>query len=192
MNRRGVSLIELLVVLVIGGVISGVIVGTLMGQMQITSTQNRTIINQQSIREVLEYMTEEITVAGAGVAEPYISTGETEDFRFVADIDGDGDWDRVRYWRTGTNLLRELATSSDQGVNWTVVSSDIMLQGISTLQFTYLAHGNVAPVDLSEITSVEIRVTQDASHGTTRQTVGKVAQGRMVSRATIRNRLLSN
>ena len=85
LKRRGVSLIELLMVVVIGSAISGAIISALMSQVQLSATQNRTMINSQNLRETLDYMADEVSHAGAGCTEPFIDTANTSELRFVAD-----------------------------------------------------------------------------------------------------------
>src|SRR5688572_30092334 len=124
-DRRGFSLVELLIVLAIGGIIGSAIVTSLLGQMQLSSTQNRTIINQQNLRETLDYMADEVSSIGAGVTEPFIDIADAQELRFVSDIDGDGDWNRVRYYLSAGVLRRQLWSSSDGGGSWTAVSDDV-------------------------------------------------------------------
>ena len=189
-GRAGVSLVELLVVLVIGAAISGAIVTTLMGQMQLSATQNRTMINQQNLRETLDYMADEISNIGAGTTEPFIDTATTTELRFTSDIDGDGSWNRIRYYMNGTTLRRQYWNSTNAGVNWTQVSDDVLLTGVTTLAFTYTQRGNVAPANNNQISMVQVAITQNAAQDTTGVTAGRVATGRMTIRATVRNRML--
>ena len=188
--RRGVSLVELLVVLVIGSLISGAIVTALMSQVQLSATQNRTMINSQNLRETLDYMADEISNIGAGTAEPFIDTASTSELRFTSDIDGDGSWNRVRYYRTGTTLRRQYWNSTNSGVTWTQVSDDVLLTGVSNLTFTYYQRGNSAPASNNQISMVQVAITQNPLQDTTAFNSNKVATGRLTIRATIRNRML--
>lgn len=188
--RRGVSLVELLVVLIIGSVISGAIISALMSQVQLSATQNRTMINSQNLRETLDYMGDEISNIGAGTTEPFISIAGTTELQFVSDIDGDGSWNRVRYYMSGTTLKRQFWSSGDGGATWTDVSDDVLLTGVSSLAFTYYKRGNTAPANNSEISMVQVAVTQSAAQDTTAFNAGRVAQGRLSIRATVRNRML--
>ena len=189
-SRRGMTLIELLVVLVIGSVISGVIVTLLLGEVKLSATQNRTMINQQNLRESLDYMADEIASCGAGTTEPFISTAQAQQLQFISDIDGDGQWNRIKYYMNGTDLKRTLWTSSNQGTSWTQVSDDKLLSGVSNLTFNYYQRGNSTTSNTALITMVEIKITQSAAYNTTGITSGDVATGRMSIKATIRNRML--
>jgi type II secretory pathway component PulJ len=188
--RRGTSLIELLVVIVIGAVISGTIVTVLMSQVQLSATQNRSMINQSNLRETLDYMADEISNIGAGAAEPFIDTADADELQFVSDVDGDGSWNRVRYYMAGTTLRRQFWNSTNGGVTWTQVSDDVLLTGVTELTFTYSKRGNTVAAANSEITLVEVAITQNAAADTTAFNTGRVATGSMAIRATIRNRML--
>jgi len=190
MKRSGTSLVELLVVLVIGSVISGAIITALMSQVQLSATQNRTMINSQNLRETLDYMADEISNIGAGTAEPFIDTATSSELRFTSDIDGDGTWNRVRYYRSGTTLRRTLWTSTNAGVSWTQTSDDVLLTGTSTVAFTYYQRGNTAPANNNAISMVQVAITQNALQDTSAFNQNKVPTGRLTIRATIRNRML--
>jgi prepilin-type N-terminal cleavage/methylation domain-containing protein len=190
MTRRGYSLIELLTALAIGSVITAAIVTLLLGQMQLSSSQNRTMLNGQNLRDTLDYMAEEISVIGHNVQEPYISIAAANDFQFVTDIDGDGNWNRIRYDLNGTNLRRRLWTSTNQGVSWTLVSTDNILRNISAFTFEYYQPGNTTTTVLNDITLVNIKITQNPAGDTTAFNTGHVPTGRLALRTTIRNRLL--
>jgi prepilin-type N-terminal cleavage/methylation domain-containing protein len=189
-RRAGFSLIELLVVVVLLAIVGGAILMALMGQMQLSSTQNRAMINQQNLREALDYMTDEVSSLGGGVTEPFISTATTTEFQFVTDIDGDGQWNRIRYYLSGGNLRRQLWSSANAGTSWTEVSDDVLLANVSSLTFTYFQPGNTTTTVLNNITMVEAKVTQSVAADTTAFNSGRVATGRMAARATIRNRML--
>jgi prepilin-type N-terminal cleavage/methylation domain-containing protein len=190
-KRGGFTLIELLTVIVVGSVITGAIVALLHGQMQLSSTQNRTMLNQQNLRESLDYMADEISTIGAGVDEPFISTAATTEFRFVSDIDGNpANWERVRYFLDNATLRRTLEQSGDSGTTWTAVSTDDMLTGVASLTFTYYAPENVVTTTPADITSVQIRLTQNPNNNTTALNTGRIGTGTMVVRSTLRNRLI--
>ncbi|MDQ3024458.1 MAG: type II secretion system GspH family protein [bacterium] len=189
-KRRGVTMVELLVVIVISTIIGGAIVTTLMGQMRLSTTQNRTMINQQNLREGLDYITDEVSTIGSGVNEPFVSIATAQEFEFNSDIDGDGNWNRVRYYMSGSDLMRQLWTSTNQGGLWTQVSNDVLLSGVTTLTFAYFQAGNTTTTTANSITLVDVQLTQNAGADTTAFTTGQVATGRMAARATIRNRML--
>jgi Tfp pilus assembly protein PilW len=190
LTRRGTSLVELLVVLIIGSAISGAIISALMSQVQLSATQNRTMINSQNLRETLDYMSDEISNIGAGTTEPFIDTATTSELRFTSDIDGDGTWNRIRYYLSSGTLRRTLWTSTNAGVSWTQTSDDVLLKGVSALTFTYAQRGNTAPANNNAISMVTVAITQNALQDTSAFNKNKVAQGRLTIRATIRNRML--
>jgi prepilin-type N-terminal cleavage/methylation domain-containing protein len=189
-KRRGVSLMELLIVVVIGSVICGAIVSALMSQVQLSATQNRTMINSQNLRESLDYMGDEISNIGAGTTEPFIDTATTSELRFTSDVDGDGTWNRVRYYLQGTTLRRQFWNSTNAGTSWTEVADDALMTGVTALVFTYSQPGNTASTTNNDITLIQVALTQDPSVDTTAFNSNRVATGMMSIRATVRNRML--
>jgi type II secretory pathway pseudopilin PulG len=188
--RGGFSLIELVVSMFAGSLVTGAIMTLLLGQMELSSTQNRNIINQQNLRETLAYMKEEISLAGSAVNEPYFTTATATELIFIGDIDGDGSWNRVRYFVDGADLKRTLSNSTNSGGSWTTVSTDVLAAGVESVDFDYFQPGNTATTVPADITSVEIRLVQDVTLNTTAITDGKVAEQEMVTRVSIRNRML--
>jgi prepilin-type N-terminal cleavage/methylation domain-containing protein len=189
-RKAGFSLVELLVVLVIGSLISGAVISALMSQVQLSATQNRTMINSQNLRETLDYMGDEISNIGAGTTEPFIDIANTSELRFTSDIDGNGSWNRMRYYLNGSTLRRQYWNSTNSGITWTQVADDVLLTGVSNLTFTYYQRGNTAPANNNQISMVQVAITQNAGQNATAFSTGRIATGRLTIRATIRNRML--
>lgn len=187
---RGFTLIELMIVTAIGAMIGMSIVAILISQMQLTSTQNRNIVNQQDLRVTLQFMADEIQLMGQGIVEPYVFQADTDEFSFVGDLDGNTDPDLVTYTIVDGALNRVYYTTYDAGVTWTKLGEDDLLNSVQAMSFAYYAVGNAAPTTVGEITSVEIKLTLDPSANATAITTGKVRQQTMVQRITVRNRLL--
>ncbi len=195
MRRRltaplGFSLVEMLIVTAIGAMIGMSIVAILISQMQLTTTQNRNIVNHQDLRVTLQFMADEIQLMGQGFIEPYVFQADTGAFSFVGDLDGNADPDLVTYTVLDNALHRVYRTSTDGGTTWTELGEDDLLQNVATMQFAYYGVGNAAPASVDEITSVEVKLTLDPAMNATSFTTGKVRQQTMVQRITVRNRLL--
>lgn len=188
-RNQGFSLIELLVVAVISLVIGTAIVTALVSQTQITASQNRNVINQENLRDSIRFLSDEILSLGSGAAEPFIYIASGGEFDFVGDVDGNGTEDRINISISGTQIDRTLSSTSDGGLTWNVVRSDVVLAGVSNLTFTYYAFGDTVPVGLDDITSVEISITLDPDRFSTAMTSGKTADQGMAARVTLRNRL---
>ena len=73
-SRSGFSLFELLVTVFITAVIAGAIVTLMNSQIQLSTTQNRNIINQENLRDAMEFMGDEISNAGSNAEEPFFTT----------------------------------------------------------------------------------------------------------------------
>jgi prepilin-type N-terminal cleavage/methylation domain-containing protein len=190
MRRRGFSLVELLVVTAISAIVGGSIVALMIGQIHFSSTHNRNMINEENLRDTLGFMVDEIGGIGNHCEEPFVKQMDTAHIRFVGDFNGDFVWDQGEYYLENGNLMRRLRTSEDNGANWTVISTDQILAGVSSLTFTYYKRGNTAATTLDEITSIGIRIVMNSATDTTAVTGGHVAAREMTSRVTLRNRMM--
>jgi Tfp pilus assembly protein PilW len=189
-GRKGFSLIEMLFAFLIGMVIAGAIVSLVVSQIHLTATQNRNILNQESVRSTLRFVAEEIQLLGTAGDPPSLITAEASEMEFIGDFDGDSVPDKVNYNASGSLLQRTYFTTADGGQTWTQVATDTLLDNVSSFGFYYFAKGNVAPVTADEITAVEIRLTLNVAQNTTAFTGNRIANQSMVSRVTLRNRLL--
>lgn len=106
---------------------------------------------------------------------------------FHADIDGNNTSDFVEYYMSGSSLMRRYTTTTGGAP---FVAEDLILRNVQSVAFTYYALDDVAPADISAITSVEVALQLDTAAHTTAHTSGKLAPQVLVGRATIRNKLL--
>jgi prepilin-type N-terminal cleavage/methylation domain-containing protein len=189
-STRGFSLIEVLISMAIMFIIGGALISILLGQMQLTSTHNRNIINQEDVRDVVTFMGEELSLTGTAAAEPFISVADPTEVCFVADIDGNGVPDQVRYSLNGGALMRTLYGTNDGGLTYDEISSDVIMPNVAALEFTYYGAGNATSPDVDEVTSIEIKLTMDIDATATAVTTGKLAAQQQMTRVTLRNRLL--
>ena len=187
--NKGFSLVELLVVSVISLIIGTAIIAALVNQTKLTASQNRNVLNQENLRDSMRFISDEILSLGSGATEPFIYTATANVFEFVGDVDGDGAQDRIRLSLNLTQIDRALYSTPDGGVTWTLVRTDVVLDGVSNLSFTYFAFGDTIPATVDVITSVEISITLDPNRFSTGMTGGRTADQGMASRVTLRNRL---
>lgn len=188
-RHGGFSLVELLITTAIIGILGGTVIAFLFTQVRLSASQNRNMLNQESLRDTLNFMTDEISLAGAGATEPFISAADADAFQFNGDIDGNGALDRVRFDLVGSDLRRTLYSSED-GVTWTQVGQDVVLTSVGEFVLTYYGPGNTVDPDIDAITSVAVRLSLDVAATSTALTSGRLAPQAMTGRVTLRNRLL--
>ncbi|MCC7478163.1 prepilin-type N-terminal cleavage/methylation domain-containing protein [bacterium] len=190
--RRGFSLVETLVVIVISMLVAGTIVTLMVGQMRTTSSLNRDMLNEQSLRDNMAYVMDEVNAMGNGTAEPFISEATETSLQFNGDVDNDGTLDQIQYiYDAGKGTLsRVLRDSADGGNTWDDVATDVLIPNIEELEFSYFATGNEDPLDADAITAVQLRVKLNEGAGATEFNNGRIAEEEQVSRVTIRNRTL--
>lgn len=187
-SRAGFSLVEMLFAIAIGMVIAGGIVTLMVSQMQLSTTQNRNIINQEQLRDVVKFMVDELQLAGTtDGSEPIIEADYTA-CSFRADIDDNGVTDRIDFYMSEDGTLMRRYTTEVGGSPF--VADDPLLPNVYNLSFTYYSVGNGVPANNAEITSIEVRLQLDTTASTTSYTSGKLAPQALVGRATIRNKLL--
>lgn len=191
-HRRGFSLIETLVVIVISMLVAGTIVTLMVGQMRTTSSLNRDMLNEQSLRDNMAYVMDELNAMGNNTAEPFMSEATESSIQFNGDVDNDGSVDQIEYVYDedeGT-LSRTLRSSSDGGSTWDDVSTDVLIPNIEELEFIYYTAGNTETDVVDDVTAVQMRVKLDEGAGATEFNNGRIAKEEQVSRVTIRNRTL--
>lgn len=187
-RQAGFSLVELLVAIAITTVITGAIVTLIYSQVQLSATQNRNMLNQANVRDVVKFMVEEIQLAGTADGSEPLITADSTAFSFYADIDANDVFDTIDYYLTEGNTLMRRYTTNSGGTPF--VAEDPLLNNVSYLSFTYYGKNGAAPTNLAEITSVEVRLQLDTSTVTTAFTSGRLAAQSMTGRATLRNKSL--
>lgn len=187
---RGFSLLEMLIALAIGLLVGGTIITVMQSQIQLSTSQNRNMLNQADLRDSIGFITEEIVTMGSGVVEPYVEVAESEELMYVGDLNNDDVWERIHYFYDSPSeeLRRTLSQSSDEGATWTVIGTDVLAADISTINFAYFADNNQIPGTVDDITAVEVKMTMNVNANQTSFTGGRVGGQAMVGRMTIRNR----
>ena len=178
-DKRGFSLIELLITLVIMSVISLAIYGVFSVSSRTYTTQGVTADVQQSVRAAMEVMLQDIRMAGLDPTASGnfgIESAEATKLRFTSDsIDaGLGDFngvledtnsERITYVLQGTQLnqiLYEITASEN---------SQPLISDVQNLTFTYFdADGNdlgspVPALQLADIRTINVSITVEEPAG---------------------------
>lgn len=157
MDRRGLTLSELMVSLAIFGVIMGVMFGFLTGARDSYSDTRERAQYQSSLRAIMSLMTREIRSTGCDPLEAGFENFAIADAQQLVcrmDLNGDADFvdigpdENVSYTFAAGNLVRNNGTG-DQ----------VILRGVQNLTFTYFdAAGNpLATVPLSPVDRALVR-----------------------------------
>jgi type IV pilus assembly protein PilW len=178
-GKRGFSLIELLVALVIMSVVSLAIYSVFSVSSRNYTTQGVTANVQQSLRAAMEVMLQDIREAGLDPTESGnfgIELAETAKLRFTSDrIDAglndfngvidDTNSERITYELQGTQLNQILYETTDSE------NSEPLIIDVHNLKFTYFdAIGNnlgspVPPSQLANIQTINVSITVEEPAG---------------------------
>lgn len=186
--RQGFSLVELLVTIAVSALITAAVGSLLYSQMQLSTTQNRNMLNQASVRDVVKFVVEEMQLAGTEDGTEPVITADSNAYSFYADIDANGVIDRIDYYLDENNTLMRRYTTDVAGTQF--IAEDPLIKHVQYLNFTYYALNDAAPTTLSDITSVGVRLELDTSAIETTFTSGRLAPQAMIGRATLRNKTL--
>jgi type IV pilus assembly protein PilW len=178
-GKRGFSLNELLVALVIMSIVSSAIYGVFSISSRSYTIQSATADVQQSVRSAMEVMLHDIRAAGLDPTASGnfgIELAEAEKLRFTSDsIDAglndfngildDTNSERITYVLQGTQLNQILyeTTGSETSVP--------LIMDVHNLRFTYFdADGNnlgspVPPLRLSDIRTINVSITVEETAG---------------------------
>jgi prepilin-type N-terminal cleavage/methylation domain-containing protein len=191
-HRAGFSLVETLMATAISGIIGGALVMVLYQLTQLSTSQNRNMLNQESLRDTAHFIMEEILAMGNGSVEPYIADASAHQLTYIGDMDNDGTPDKVRftYDTNSGQLTRTLYSTNDNGATWSTVSTDVLLDGMEDCSFTYYAAGNAAATGVTDVTSIKLALQLDPEAHTTAFTTGHISPQNLTTRVTIRNRML--
>lgn len=157
LDRRGMSLTELMIALAIFGVLMVVIFGFLTGARNSYSDTRERAQYQQSMRAVMSLVTREIRSTGCDprdVGFDYFSVADDNALQCRMDLNNDGDFgdigpdENISYTVAGGNLVRDNGSGAQ-----------VILRGVQNLTFTYFdAAGNqIAAVPLSPANRALVR-----------------------------------
>ena len=172
-GKRGFSLNELLVALVIMSVVSSAIYGVFSISSRSCTTQGVAADVQQSVRAAMEVMLQDIRAAGLDPTASGnfgIELAEAEKLRFTSDsidtalndfngILDETNSERITYVLQGTQLHQILYETTDSE------TSTPLIGNVQNLKFNYFdADGNnlgspVPPLQLSDIRTINVSIT---------------------------------
>jgi type IV pilus assembly protein PilW len=176
-NRRGYTILELLVAVAISAIFMGAIYSAYISQQRSTLGHEQVSAMQRNLRSALYYMEKEIRMAGCdptGKAGAGIVAAQNNGIRFRLDVtddagtgDPDGDYadaeENIGYYVYGGDLVRDLTDDGDD------TNGGRVAENIDAINFVYLdregnnladdEHGNVTdPQNRDKIRSVQVTV----------------------------------
>ena len=180
-NRKGFTLVELLIAIAISGIVAGAIFTAFQSQQKSYLIQDQVTEMQQNLRAGTDLMVREIRMAGY---DPYVDSGagitaavgNTLTFTLVADndsYDNDNDTitDEIGELKTIQYDLYDAYSDGDNDIGRQVGSSSsskrAAAENIEEIEFYYtLADGTnaTAPANPNEIRSVQIAILARAEH----------------------------
>ncbi len=140
-NRKGVTLIELLVALVISGIVIAGIYRIFVSQTKAYTVQDQVVEVQQNIRSAMEILLRDLRMAGydndsltskIAIANPIVRADHSVTVQYEYDVTHQY---QVRYYLVNGILKRELTITLDTG-GQTQTTEDI-LENVDTLNFLY-------------------------------------------------------
>jgi prepilin-type N-terminal cleavage/methylation domain-containing protein len=169
-DRRGLTLPELMISLAIFGVIMGVLFGFLSGARSSYGDTRERAQYQQSMRAVMSLVTREIRSTGCDPSEvgfDYFAVASDDQLTCRMDLNGDSDFadigpdENISYTFVGGDLIRNNGTGNQT-----------ILRGVQALTFTYfdedgvqLAAVPLSPVNRARVRFVGINITGQTDRG---------------------------
>jgi prepilin-type N-terminal cleavage/methylation domain-containing protein len=108
-SQAGFTLVELLVVVLLGGILSAAIIGVLLSVSGVFNSQGVRIQNQDDARTAINQVSRYIRMATSSADNQTSQTNSVltalpQDLEFYCDLDGDGVAEKARYYLSGTSL----------------------------------------------------------------------------------------
>jgi prepilin-type N-terminal cleavage/methylation domain-containing protein len=148
-GSRGFTLIELLVVMLTAGIIAGAMLGLYYGVMRSFADTGNRIVNQDDARTAVNQISRYIRMASVSASNltsvsDAIALASPQELVFYADINGNGQPDKVRYYLVG-NTMKLATVAPDMTTNppsYPAYTTDgvVVMNGIrngATAIFTY-------------------------------------------------------
>ncbi len=112
---RGMTLVELCVVILIAGILAGAMYGIYQGMVHVFYSQSVRIQNQDdarlAINQVTRYLRSATSSADNQTSQSNsVATALPYDIEFYCDIDGDAVAEKIRYYLSGTSLWMQTVT----------------------------------------------------------------------------------
>ncbi|HEY7473089.1 MAG TPA: prepilin-type N-terminal cleavage/methylation domain-containing protein [Gemmatimonadota bacterium] len=187
MDRRGFTLIEMLVAMVIVGIMGIALVGFLRAQHQTVVRQNTGVLATQNARAAVDMLARELRNAGYSprgtVSGAHLTTIDGDSVGWTSDMNADGDtldsstgkWDeRVAYYVQGSSLMR--AASGGTGAPVT--------DNVDSLRFAFFDGAGAATADPAVVEQIRIRLYYSTPEG--------VQNGLIESQVAVRNNIYAN
>lgn len=110
----GFTLVELLVTMLVAGIMMAGILGLFVSATRTVATEHVRIQNQDDARLALNQITRYVRMASSSMSNTTtitdsIATANATDIVFFADLDGDGQTEKTRYYLSGTALRMQTA-----------------------------------------------------------------------------------
>ena len=203
LNRKGVTLIELLIALVICGMVAAGIYQVFIAQSKAYTVQEQVTEVQQSVRSAMEVMLRDLRMAGfdndsllstVTIPSPVANLGDndiTVNYEYYDKTLAQYQKHTVRYWRDGgsSSLIRQLTVNDVAG------PQETLLENVEKLEFDYgIANEDGAldkwvlvgpPSDTSKV--VAVRVTLTARPVQINPDQKMISPRTLVSNVTLRN-----
>ncbi len=203
LNRKGVTLIELLIALVICGMVAAGIYQVFIAQSKAYTVQEQVTEVQQSVRTAMEILLRDLRMAGydndhllstVTIANPLANLSDdsiTVKYEYYDKTLAQYQEHTIAYWRDAgsSSLIRQLT------VDGVAIPREVLLDNVERLEFDYgmanddgvLDHWVVQgpPSDASKV--VAVRVTLSARPQQLSQEVGKISPRQLVSSVAFRN-----
>ncbi|HSE56484.1 MAG TPA: prepilin-type N-terminal cleavage/methylation domain-containing protein, partial [Candidatus Paceibacterota bacterium] len=124
LRHSGFTIIELLVAVAVASVVGLSIAALARDTVSFNRYYQSSFSVADRAQKLLRPMAEEIRSASQSVAGAYpIDTAGTNEFIFYADIDNDGLVDRVRYYLSGTSLLKDVVAPAGSPLTYTLANA---------------------------------------------------------------------
>ncbi len=204
-NKKGITLIELLVAFVICAMVVGGMYRVFVSQTRAYTIQDQVVEVQQNIRSAMEILLRDLRMAGydsdsltskINIATPITALDHEVTVNYEYD---DTHRYEVRYFLENGNLRRTLTIYPDAGVS-PPATTDTILENVNGLNFTYGIDTNddgamegdwvtAAGIGLGKV--VAVRVVLTANPDQTNPDVSKVVSPRtLTSAVTMRNQCM--
>lgn len=169
LDKKGFSLIEIMVAIAIMSILSIAMMKTYTGFTRVYKTQEVTSGVQQDLRAALNIMTQDIRMAGFDPTDSDnfgVEVATATNIRITSDTDIDGviddsDFERVTYNLNAGNQLEQIlyeGTASE--------STQPVVDNVTNLTFAYLDVNNNITATLTDIRTVTISMTiQEITRG---------------------------
>jgi prepilin-type N-terminal cleavage/methylation domain-containing protein len=187
MSRRGFTLVEMLIAMVIVGIMGIALVGFLRAQHQTMVRQNSGVLATQNARAAVDMLARELRNAGysprGALSGAQLWAVDADSVAWTADMNADGDtldssaglWDeRVAFYAAGSNLMR--ASGGAGGVAVT--------DNLDSLRLAYLDEDGAATADPLLVEQVTVRLFYSTPDG--------VQAGVIESQVALRNNIYAN